>query len=133
MKTKILPLILRAARWHPARPLVVFLLKKILPFMPFDRLVENDHWLAFHHPQPDYPLHILILPRQYMASIEDVSTQIPEFHTDFYQITQALIEQFELNRCGYRLITNGGINQLVPCFHWHLISDLNTDVQQDFS
>jgi len=116
--------VLQVARWRPARPLVAFIFKTMLPFMPFERLVENDHWMAFNHPQPDYPLHILILPRKFLASIEDVSAEDLEFHNDFYEIVQALIAEFELNCRGYRLITNGGPNQQIPYWHWHLISDL---------
>ena len=89
--------------------------------------------MAVHHAQLDQALRILILPDQYLASIKNVFKQVPEFHKDFYQIVQALIAQFALNSYGYRLVTNGGANQLVPCFDWHLISDLNTDVQRDFS
>jgi len=92
-------------------------------FLPIRRLAENQHWLAFHHPQPDYPLHILILPKRSVKTIEDACAQPPEFTQDLYQIVTTLIADFDLTAQGYRLINNGGPNQLVPQWHWHLISE----------
>ena len=91
--------------------------------LPVSRLAENQYWLAFYHPQPDYPLHILILPKQSVETMEDASAQPPEFTQDFYQIVTTLIANFDLNTQGYRLINNRGPNQLVPQWHWHLISE----------
>jgi len=123
LKIEVLSFLLRAARWRPLHPLSAFFFRHMNTFLPVDRLAENQHWLAFHHPQPDYPLHILILPKQSVQTIEDVCAQPPEFTQDFYQIVATLIANFALTTQGYRLINNGGPNQLVPQWHWHLISE----------
>ena len=86
-------------------------------------LAFNEHWVAFYHPQPDYPLHILIVPKQHLASIAEALGQSAAFHQDFYEIVHTLISDFDLESVGYRLISNGGPNQVIPQWHWHLISD----------
>lgn len=96
-------------------------------FLPVDPLIENSHWLAIHHPQPDYPLHILILSKQGIAAIEDIPGDNLDLNKDFLKIVTSLISQFDLNNRGYRLVMNGGPNQLVPLLHWHLVSDQGRD------
>jgi histidine triad (HIT) family protein len=123
LKTEVLSFWLRAARWRPLHPLTAFFFRHMNTFLPIRRLAENQHWLAFHHPQPDYPLHILILPKRSVKTIEDACAQPPEFTQDFYQIVTTLIADFDLTAQGYRLINNGGPNQLVPQWHWHLVSE----------
>lgn len=91
--------------------------------MPLDRLVENDYWMAFYHPKPDYPLHILIVPKQHLPSLMDVPQENSALFMALFEIVRELIVQFDLNENRYRLITNGGENQRVPQWHWHLISD----------
>lgn len=97
-------------------------------FLPVDRLYENDSWLAFEHPQPDYPLHILILPKESIPSLMDSPLKSPELFRDLMTAVQTLVRQYDLESRGYRLITNGGPNQSIPQWHWHLISETPGDV-----
>jgi len=122
-KAEILSCLLKAARWHPIRLLTKFFFKHMSTFLPAKVLLGNDHWAAFYHPQPDYPLHILIIPKQAIPSIDGALEQTAEFHQELYKIVQALIAYFNLNTRGYRLISNGGPNQLIPQWHWHLVSN----------
>jgi len=78
--------------------------------------------VAFHHPQPEYPLHILILPKQSLPSLT-AAPLVRGLYTDLIEVVQSLVANFDLETHGYRLITNGGPNQTIPQWHWHLISD----------
>ncbi len=86
-------------------------------------LIENKHWRAFHHPQPDYPLHIVILPKGSLTNLLDAPDGEEDFYVDLFQLVRTLIYDFRLGERGYRLITNGGPNQTIPQWHWHLVSD----------
>ena len=119
----MLKALLAIARWRPLAPVIRFLFKQMNPLLPVDRLYENDDWMAFHHPQPDYPLHILILHTQGFAKLSEAPTDQPALFTSLFEIIKNLIKQFDLDSRGYRLITNGGPNQLIPQWHWHLISE----------
>jgi histidine triad (HIT) family protein len=123
VKTEFLSLLVNAARLRGARPLVRFFFNHMERFLPVDRLHENTSWVAFNHPQPNYALHILILPKSGVVSLEDAKIESCEFYSDLFQIVQSLILDYQLHIHGYRLITNGGSNQSIPQWHWHLISE----------
>jgi histidine triad (HIT) family protein len=90
--------------------------------LPTHRLLETETLLAFHHPQPSYPLHILLVPKKPLQSLMDLTPDDQEFLDDLFSGVQALVKQFDLERLGYRLITNGGPYQDFPYLHFHLIS-----------
>jgi histidine triad (HIT) family protein len=89
---------------------------------PAHRLVETETLLAFHHPQPSYPLHILLVPKKPHQTLMDLTPDDQEFLNDLVRSVQALVMQFDLERNGYRLIANGGPNQDFPYLHFHLVS-----------
>lgn len=118
---------LRAALFRLARSrLVGFLVRKVFRSMsfliPVQRLRETPALLAFHHPQPSYPLHILIVPRRDYRSLMDVDPADVAFQRDLIETVQSLVREFRLEAGGYRLITNGGAYQDVAVLHYHLIS-----------
>ena len=93
--------------------------------LPVDKLRQTPTLLAFHHPKPAYPLHILIVPRAAIANLAALAPtpDTTAFLTDLLTTTQSLIVEFDLERRGYRLICNGGPNQDIPHLHFHLISE----------
>jgi histidine triad (HIT) family protein len=93
--------------------------------LPVDRLRETSTLLAFHHPRPSYPLHILLVPKKPIPTLIALDpTADGDFLTDLYSTAQSLIEQFHLAEGGYRLIVNGGKYQDFPYLHFHLVSDV---------
>lgn len=123
LKNKFLSLLLSVARWRFVRPIVTFSYQHMNRYLPLDRVCENAHWVAFHHPQPEYPLHFLILPKQVISSLPGAPHNDPNLYADLILLMQALIRQFELETQAYRLITNGGQNQTIPIWHWHLVCE----------
>jgi histidine triad (HIT) family protein len=90
--------------------------------IPVSRLYETPALVAFYHPHPAYPVHILIVPKRAYATLMDVPLEDQVFLTDLIQTVQRLVKQLELEAQGYRLITNGGRFQDFPQLHFHLIS-----------
>ena len=91
--------------------------------IPVKRLREMDSLLAFFHPQPAYPLHILIIPKRPVSSLSALDAADTEFLQNLVQVMQSLVQEFDLEQHGYRLIVNGGPNQDFPHLHFHLVSD----------
>ena len=127
LKAKILALSLRVASVYPFKYLIPFFIKHVDHFLPSDRLEENAHWVAFHHPQPVYPLHILILPKLPIPSLSAAPGDMPALYADLVLIVQALVKAFHLEAHAYRLITNGGQNQSIPLWHWHLVCEASCE------
>jgi histidine triad (HIT) family protein len=90
--------------------------------LPIDRLVETDSLIAFEHPQPSHPIHILIVPKARYRTIFDLPEDPSEFFGDLMEAVRSLVENHGMEEVGYRLIMNGGPNQEVDHLHFHLLS-----------
>ena len=89
--------------------------------IPVKRLRETKTLLAFYHPQPAYPFHVLLVPRQAVASLMDLPPESGDFLRDLLDTVQSLVHEFHLEG-GYRLIANGGSYQDFPILHFHLVA-----------
>jgi histidine triad (HIT) family protein len=88
--------------------------------LPAKRLRETPNLLAFHHPQPAYPFHVILVPRKEIDSFADLDPADP-FLADLVTAVQSLVEEYHV--LSYRLIVNGGEYQEFPHLHFHLISE----------
>ena len=94
--------------------------------LPVERLCETPCLLAFEHPSPAYPVHILLVPKKPLASFAELNPAADmDFLVDLAGTVQKLVRQFNLEAVGYRLIVNGGPYQEFPFLHFHLISELS--------
>jgi histidine triad (HIT) family protein len=91
--------------------------------IPVKRLKETETLMAFHHPRPSHPLHILLVPKRPYASLLELAPDDAGFSKDLFTTVQDLVREFGLERSGYRLIANGGAYQDVPHLHFHLIAE----------
>lgn len=91
--------------------------------IPGEKLIFNETLLAFHHPSPSYPLHILIVPREKHKSLQDLPSKDGLFEVELFNAVKLLVKRFGLEEFGYRLIANGGKYQEVDHLHFHLISE----------
>jgi histidine triad (HIT) family protein len=82
--------------------------------------------MAFKHPMPVYPIHILIVPKKAVGSLlslyEQENNFAQQFITDLIACVRRLVDDMGLETAGYRIIVNGGKYQDVPQLHFHLVS-----------
>ena len=90
--------------------------------IPVARLRETEHVIAFYHPKPIHPVHILLVPKRKLPNLMAISPAEADFFTDLYKITQELVVELALEEEGYTLLVNGGAYQDVPQLHYHLVS-----------
>lgn len=86
--------------------------------------------MAYNHPTPSYPIHILFVPRANLRDWMSVGSGEVDLETtlEFVELTQSIIQEYGLTESGYRLILNGGSYQTFPHLHIHLVSgDVLTD------
>jgi len=88
--------------------------------IPVKRLRETDTLLAFYHPKPAYPFHVILVPKRQVATLKDLDPNDVAFLHDLYSTVQNLVDEYHLP--AYRLIVNGGEYQDFPHLHFHLIS-----------
>jgi len=88
--------------------------------IPARRLRETEALLAFYHPKPAYPLHVVLVPKEAIPNLMELDPT-STFISDLFATVQSLVNEFQLP--AYRLIVNGGEYQDFPYLHFHLISD----------
>ena len=119
MQSKIKRIVVALAR----NPLFVSWILRNMSFaLPVTRLKETSNLLAFHHPQPSYPYHVLLVPKKPVATLSDLDPADSAFLTDLFTTVQQLVAENHLADSGYRLIVNGGQYQEFPYLHFHLVS-----------
>lgn len=91
--------------------------------IPVHRLHETDLVLAFYHPQPSYPVHVLIVPKRSVPNVLALSDNDLPVVRDVIRVTQRLVRELRLHEGGYRLMVNGGMYQDVEQLHFHLIGE----------
>ena len=93
-----------------------------------DIILENEHAIAFNDIVPQAPIHILIIPKGKYVKYDDFLKKASKdeiYH--FFKLISQLVKEYDLERTGYRLITNAGrnANQEVPHLHFHLLAGKN--------
>ena len=88
--------------------------------IPVKRLRETETLMAFHHPKPSYPFHVLLVPKKAVTSLMKLDPNDSVFLNDLYSTVKSLVDEYRLP--AYRLIVNGGEYQDFPQLHFHLIS-----------
>lgn len=91
--------------------------------IPVKRLRETETLLAFFHPKPAYPFHVVLAPKKEIQNFAELEPGDP-FMEDLVRAAQSLIDEYQLK--SWRLILNGGGNQEFPHLHFHLIAENET-------
>ena len=113
----------RLAKTRFGGRLLNLVLSRASSLLPFSILVETESLLAFHHPRPGYPVHVLILPKRAYQDLLSVPSQDAVLFTDLLEIVQQLVLDLGLEQSSYRLILNGGQAQDVKHLHFHLVGE----------
>jgi histidine triad (HIT) family protein len=90
--------------------------------MSANLIYENESVIAFQDINPQAPVHVLIIPREHIATSNDIQTG-STIIADMYEAAQVLARDFGIHETGYRLVMNcndeGG--QSVYHIHLHLL------------
>lgn len=87
--------------------------------IPADVVRESDRVLAFRDIAPKAPTHILIIPKEHIASAADVEDHHGAVLADIHQAAQQLARAEGIDTTGWRLITNVGPDSGQEVFHLH--------------
>lgn len=84
--------------------------------LPCNKVLENEDFLAFHDINPKAPIHILIIPKKHFKNFQEFDPDLMAKMTSFIQELAILLE---LDKKGYKLLTNCGKNSGQEVFHLH--------------
>lgn len=90
--------------------------------IPSEKVFENDRILAIKDINPAAPVHILIMPKKEIATLQEASTEDLQLLPEIFSVAQQLAQKFGVAD-GYRLLVNNGSSagQTVFHLHFHLI------------
>jgi histidine triad (HIT) family protein len=110
------------ARSQVLRPFLIWGIANMNKFLPSQVVSETDTLVCFHHPRPEYPIHILLVPKEEIRDLLQLDLENQAFLQDLFAEVRRLVQELSLEQEGYRLILNGGDYQDFPQLHFHLIS-----------
>jgi len=84
---------------------------------------ENDKVIAFKDTKPVAPLHLLIIPKKHIPSVNHLSLGDRELIGELFLVAQKMARAKGVAKTGYRLIFNIGkdAGQTIDHLHLHLI------------
>lgn len=90
--------------------------------LPATVVYEDENLIAFHDIAPKAPVHILIVTKKVIPSIQEMQKEDLHLLNDIAQVAQKLAEELGIEK-GYRLLTNVGedAGQTIFHLHFHLI------------
>ena len=88
--------------------------------VPATILYENDNVLAFRDIRPQAPIHVLIIPKRHIATLNDVSAKDSSLIAEMIQVAHDLAAAEGIEKNGYRLVINCNQNGGQEVYHIHL-------------
>jgi len=91
--------------------------------IPSQIVYETDNLLAFRDIDPKAPLHVLIIPKRHVASLNDVEPPDAALLGELFVAARAIARAEGVAEDGYRVVvnTNAGAGQTVFHIHMHLL------------
>lgn len=90
--------------------------------LPATRVYENEHLIVIKDLYPVAPVHLLIIPRKEIPSIQALAEKDLPLMQEIVKAAQHVAKEFEVEE-SYRLLTNHGeeAGQTIFHLHFHLI------------
>lgn len=91
--------------------------------IPGEIVYEDSEILAFNDIQPQAPVHILIIPKQHISSLNEIRDNNSAVISKIFEIIPKIAKKMKINDSGYRVVSNCGSDgcQSVEHVHYHLI------------
>ena len=98
-------------------------LKIIRREIPADIVLETDEVLAFRDVNPQAPLHVLIIPKVHIRTINEIEEDHADLVGKLFLAAKAIASAEGLSEEGYRVVMNcnEGAGQTVFHIHLHLL------------
>ena len=90
--------------------------------IPAKKAYEDDVCLAFYDLEPQAPVHVLLIPKQHIGSVSEITSENSAAVAHIFEVAGRLAKELGLEK-GYRIVTNCGEDggQSVPHLHFHLL------------
>ena len=107
---------------------VVFLVVRVMPLIlhkPYHKLKnrgENENIFAFYDIAPQAPVHILVIPKEHIESVDGINAENSKIVAEIFENIPKIAKEAGIEN-GYRVISNCGDDacQSVHHLHFHIL------------
>lgn len=88
--------------------------------MAAEKVHEDDQTIAFKDINPQAPVHLLVIPKRHISTVNDIQGEDLALIGYMVQVARDLAKQNNISESGYRLIMNCNSEGGQTVFHMHL-------------
>ena len=90
--------------------------------IPSQKVYEDEYMYAFKDINPQAPVHVLVIPKQHIPSLDGISAENSGIVAKIFEKVPQIAKELGLGN-GYRLISNCGDDacQSVKHLHFHIV------------
>ncbi len=88
--------------------------------IPADIVYENESVIAFRDTSPQAPVHVLVIPRKHISTINDLDEEDRTLIGDMFLAAKEIAAQEGIDESGYRAVMNCNKGAGQSVFHIHL-------------
>lgn len=83
---------------------------------------EDEEMICFHDTDPQAPVHVLLIPKKHIASLNDLTGEDDALIAHMMRKIKDIAARLGLEN-GYRVVSNNGADALqsVPHLHFHIL------------
>lgn len=91
--------------------------------IPSNKVYEDDLVYAFRDIDPQAPVHVLIIPKEHIASVNEITDENCAIVGHIFKVAAEIAKKEGIADDGYRIVTNIGENagQSVKHLHYHML------------
>ncbi len=90
--------------------------------IPSNKVYEDETVLAFYDLDPQAPVHVLLIPKQHIASAKEITSENSGVVAHIFEVAAKLAGELGLEN-GFRIVNNCGKDgmQSVQHLHFHML------------
>ncbi len=91
--------------------------------IPSKKVYEDEEILAFEDINPVTPVHILVIPKKHICSINELEAEDERIIGKIFSVIKNIAKEQGISEDGYRVVSNCGENggQEVKHLHFHIL------------
>ncbi len=95
--------------------------------IPSKKVYEDDKVLAFYDIEPAAPVHVLVIPKNHIGSINEINNENSSIVAHIFEVINKIVIELNIADTGYRVVSNCGEQggQTVGHLHFHLLGGRN--------
>jgi histidine triad (HIT) family protein len=95
--------------------------------IPCDKVYEDEKVFSFRDINPEAPVHVLIIPKEHISSLNDLSEVNCQVISHIFLTAKKIAKELGISEDGYRVVSNCGEKggQTVNHIHFHMLGGRN--------